>query len=77
MKLFEYMDRQPKIRQIGREKSMTFQGRIQFRNVSFAFPTRKHDKVLKNISFTVQPGQQVALVGPSGSKFPTVVLFSH
>lgn len=69
MKLFEYMDRQPKIRQLGREKPRTVQGRIQFRNVSFAFPTRKHDKVLKNISFTVQSGQQVALVGPSGSMF--------
>lgn len=70
MKLFEYMDRQPKIVNHGQEKPMIFQGCIQFKNVSFSFPNRKDDKVLKNISFTVQPGQQVALVGPSGSKFP-------
>ena len=70
MKLFEYMDRQPKIVNNGQEKPMTFQGCIQFKNVSFSFPNRRDDKVLKNISFMVQPGQQVALVGPSGSKCP-------
>ena len=68
VKLFEYMDRKPKIINNGKEISESFQGRIEFRNVSFAFPNRKDDKVLKNISFTVEPGQQVALVGPSGSK---------
>lgn len=68
VKLFEYIDRIPKITNNGQEKSIDFQGRIEFKNVSFAFPNRKNDQVLKNISFTVQPGQQVALVGPSGSK---------
>jgi ATP-binding cassette subfamily B (MDR/TAP) protein 9 len=69
IKLFEYIDRLPKIRNDGLAKPSDFQGRIEFRNVSFAFPNRKNDKVLKNISFTVQPGQQVALVGPSGSEY--------
>jgi hypothetical protein len=68
VKLFEYIDRIPKIVNNGIEKPNHFQGRIEFKNVSFAFPNRKNDQVLKNISFTVQPGQQVALVGPSGSK---------
>jgi len=68
IKLFEYIDRRPKIVNNGRERPESFQGRIEFKNVSFAFPNRKNDKVLKNISFTVEPGQQVALVGPSGSK---------
>ncbi len=68
IKLFEYMDRIPKIVNNGIEKPQSFQGCIQFKNVTFSFPNRKNDKVLKNISFTVQPGEQVALVGPSGSK---------
>jgi ATP-binding cassette subfamily B (MDR/TAP) protein 9 len=68
IKLFEYIDRIPKIVNNGIEKSNSFQGRIEFKNVSFSFPNRKNDKILKNISFTVQPGEQVALVGPSGSK---------
>lgn len=68
VKLFQYIDRIPKIINNGIEEPANFQGRIEFRNVSFAFPNRKTDKVLKNISFTVEPGQQVALVGSSGSK---------
>lgn len=67
VKLFEYIDRLPKLRNDGVAKPNHFQGRIEFRNVSFAFPNRKNDPVLKNVSFTVQPGEQVALVGPSGS----------
>ena len=67
-KLFKYINRIPKIVNNGIEKTIDFQGRIEFKNVSFSFPNRKSDKVLKHVSFTVEPGQQVALVGPSGSK---------
>lgn len=67
MKLFEYLDRIPEIVHQGQEKPTDFQGRIEFRNVNFSFPNRKDDQVLKNVSFTVEPGEQVALVGPSGS----------
>ncbi|CAF0812777.1 unnamed protein product [Rotaria sordida] len=78
IKLFEYIDRIPKIVNNGIQKPNNFQGRIEFRNVSFSFPNRKTDKVLKNISFTVQPGQQVALVGPSGSgKTTCISLLEH
>lgn len=77
-KLFEYIDRKPKIVNNGEEKPMNFQGRIEFKNVSFSFPNRKTDQVLKNISFTVQPGEQVALVGPSGSGKTTCIgLLEH
>lgn len=41
------------------------QGRIEFRNVSFAY---NHDNpVLQNVSFTMEPGQVVAVVGASGA----------
>ena len=68
VKIFEYLDRTPTIVHRGNEKPNDFQGRIEFRNVNFAFPNRKDEQILKNISFTVEPGQQVAIVGPSGSK---------
>jgi ATP-binding cassette, subfamily B (MDR/TAP), member 1 len=41
-------------------------GNIAFEKVSFAYPTRPGELVLSNISFTIQPGQFVALVGRSG-----------
>lgn len=48
----------------------TMKGKIEFRNVDFKFG--KLD-VLKNINFTVEPGQTVALMGPTGSGKTTVI----
>lgn len=44
----------------------TFQGKIEFKNVSFKYPgTEKY--VLKNVNLTIEPGETVALVGPTGT----------
>ncbi|KAH7727412.1 CRE-PGP-14 protein [Aphelenchoides avenae] len=48
-------------------------GKIVFKNVSFRYPSRKDVQVLKKFSFSVQPGQTVALVGHSGSGKSTIV----
>ena len=48
-------------------------GKIEFRNVSFAYPTKPGMYVLRNVSFVIQPGQSVALVGFSGSGKSTVI----
>lgn len=42
-------------------------GRIQFDNVSFAYPSRPDDTVLDGLSLTIEPGQVVAIVGKSGA----------
>ncbi|KAK7476601.1 hypothetical protein BaRGS_00032147, partial [Batillaria attramentaria] len=41
-------------------------GEIEFRDVTFWFSNRPHVKVLHEVSFSVAPGEMVALVGPSG-----------
>ncbi|HUE81029.1 MAG TPA: ABC transporter ATP-binding protein [Pyrinomonadaceae bacterium] len=46
------------------------QGRIEFQNVWFAY--KKEEWVLKDVSFTVEPGQSVALVGHTGSGKTTI-----
>jgi ATP-binding cassette, subfamily B, bacterial len=43
----------------------TMRGEIEFRNVSFAYPTG--EPVLQDISFHVKPGQTVAIVGQTGA----------
>lgn len=48
------------------------EGAIEFKNVSFNYPTRPDFNVLKNISFQVKPGETVALVGSSGSGKSTI-----
>ncbi|MBS5964956.1 MAG: ABC transporter ATP-binding protein [Finegoldia magna] len=40
-------------------------GKIEIKNVSFKY-NNNNENVLNNISFTIHPGQKVALVGPSG-----------
>ena len=42
-------------------------GELAFRNVSFAYPGRDDDAVLRDVSFRVAPGEVVAIVGPSGA----------
>ncbi|KAF5400002.1 Multidrug resistance protein 2 [Paragonimus heterotremus] len=44
----------------------SFQGKVTFTHVNFQYPTRDEPRVLKNFSYTVEPGQKVALVGQSG-----------
>ncbi len=46
-------------------------GKIEFKDVSFSYDGQ-HD-VLKNISFTVEPGQTVALVGHTGSGKSSII----
>jgi ATP-binding cassette subfamily B multidrug efflux pump len=49
-----------------------FKGAVEFRNVSFRYPSAEED-VLHNISFTAQPGQTTALIGTTGSGKSTIV----
>ena len=42
-------------------------GEVCFENVSFAYPNAQGDPVLREVSFTVQPGEFVAVLGATGS----------
>ena len=49
------------------------QGKIELKNVVFAYPTKPDQKILKNISLTLEPGQAGALVGYSGCGKSTII----
>ncbi len=48
-------------------------GHIEYDDVHFTYPTRPDIPVLKGLSFNVEPGQKVALVGTSGAGKSTIV----
>ena len=48
-------------------------GEIQFRNVSFAYPGSTGEPVLKDISFHINPGETLGIIGATGSGKTTLV----
>ncbi|HND21971.1 MAG TPA: ATP-binding cassette domain-containing protein, partial [Acidobacteriota bacterium] len=49
------------------------QGFVEFRDVTFAYPTRPDVTVLQNLTITANSGEIIALVGPSGAGKTTVI----
>ena len=77
-KVFELIDRKPNIQNNGIVTPGEVLGEVRFENVSFAYPTRPDITVLDNVSFSVTPGEVIALVGPSGGgKSTCISLLEH
>eukprot|EP00092_Neocalanus_flemingeri_P021059 GFUD01022817.1.p1 GENE.GFUD01022817.1~~GFUD01022817.1.p1 ORF type:complete len:634 (-),score=129.21 GFUD01022817.1:347-1978(-) len=45
----------------------TISGQVEFRDVSFTYPSRPGQQVIKNMSMVLQPGKVTAVVGDSGA----------
>ena len=48
------------------------EGNLVFNNICFSYPSRRDIQVLKGITFNVEQGKQIAIVGPSGSGKSTI-----
>ena len=58
---------------IGKVSAMNIKGKIELRHVYFAYPTRPENVILKDVSLVINPGEQAAFVGYSGSGKSTIV----
>ncbi len=70
-RVFKVLDNADVIKTEGTYAPKTIKGKVEFNNVSFAYIDEQY--VLKNISFTVQPGQTVALAGHTGSGKTSII----
>ena len=69
--MFDLLEKSSKIKDINGAKDIEVNNaKVEFQNISFAYEGK--DKVLKDISFSIEPGQKVAIVGSSGSGKSTI-----
>ena len=73
-KVFEYLDRTEEIREKPSAEALDrFETSIQFRNVSFRYPSSANGLQLDSVDLNVTAGKVVAIVGPSGAGKTTLV----
>ena len=71
-RIFEVLDAESEIKDAPGAKTMDkCEGRIEFDDVSFRY--NADEPVLKNISFAANPGEMIAVVGPTGVGKTTIV----
>ena len=73
-RVFEYFDTTPSVKDKPNAINLqNIKGSIEFKDVSFNYPTDTEITVLNNINFIIHPGQQIAFVGPSGAGKSTIL----
>lgn len=73
--IYQIIDKPPSIDSLSETgtKPSTCNGHIEFKNVSLRYPSRPDVQVLQNFNLVIEPGQNIALVGPSGSGKSSIV----
>lgn len=73
-RIFEILDVEPFIKDdLDKPDIGELKGKVEFKNVSFAYDDDNKDLVLKNVSFKVKEGEKIALVGETGAGKTTIV----
>lgn len=73
-RVFELLEEEPEKINLDQNASgiEKIKGNVTFKNVAFQYPSREEIQVLKEVSFSADFGQKIALVGPSGAGKSTI-----
>ncbi|MDR7371600.1 ABC transporter transmembrane domain-containing protein [Flavobacterium aquidurense] len=74
-RVFELLEETPEAINANPKTSSSIEkinGNVSFRNVAFSYPSRKEVEVLKEVNFSAEFGQKIAIVGPSGAGKSTI-----
>ena len=73
-RILEVLHSEPEVQNLPQAKPHELtQGRVEFENVHFSYDAAGAEPVLRGVSFVVEPGQTVAIVGATGSGKSTLV----
>ncbi|HGE5774120.1 ABC transporter ATP-binding protein [Flavobacterium psychrophilum] len=70
-RVFEVLDTNDHIEDIGTEIAPKFEGRINFKNVTFGY--KPDEDVLKSINLSINEGKTIAIVGATGAGKSTII----
>ena len=67
-----FLDTKPDVSDVNVIDNIEIKGKIEFRNLTFSHPNANRD-ILKNVSFVINQGERVGLIGRTGSGKTTIV----
>ena len=73
-RVFELLDTESILQEIPNASTLEVKdGKVDFEHINFAYPDEPDTQVIHDLCLSVQPGQMIALVGPTGAGKTTIV----
>jgi len=70
-RVFKILDTEELVSDTGKIEKKEINGGIKFQNVNFSY--EKNNPVIKNLTLTINKGERIAIVGPTGSGKSTII----
>ncbi|MGN0340446.1 MAG: ABC transporter ATP-binding protein [Lachnospira sp.] len=65
-RVMEVVKCEPSIKDGSFDKETAVKGKVEFKNVSFAYPGMGDDRIIDNFSLTINPGETIGILGSTG-----------